>query len=162
MTEDSDIRARFWATLHADRTIMLGLSSSDAPPRPMTALTTGDHDHGPIWIFTARDTELGEAVVATTPAFFTFVSKGHDIFATVHGLLSPHNDRAMIDSLWNPFVAAWYPEGKDDPSLLLLRFDPSQAEIWLNGSSLLAGLKMLFGADPKADYQDHVTKGPLA
>ena len=30
----------------------------------------------------------------------------------------------MIDRLWNPFVAAWF-EGKDDPKLQLLRFDPA-------------------------------------
>ena len=52
-------------------------------------------------------------------------------------------------------MAAWY-TGKDDPSLRLLRFDPDGAEIWLNGSSLLAGIKMLVGVDPKQDYQDKV------
>lgn len=162
MTDDADIRARFWRALHSDRTVMLGLESGAVAPRPMTVMAEGDADHGPLWIFTAKDTELAEAVPATTQAVFTFASKGHDVFATVHGLLSPDTDRRMVDTLWNPFVAAWYPEGRDDPSLCLLRFDPAQAEIWLNGSSLVAGLKILLGADPKLDYQDHVTKGPLA
>mgnify|MGYP006140606399 CR=1 FL=1 len=45
----------------------------------------------------------------------------------------------MIDRLWNPFVAAWYQEGKDDPKLALLRLDAERAEIWENGSSLIAG-----------------------
>ena len=77
------------------------------------------------------------------------------MFATVGGRLQQDNDRAVIERLWNPFVAAWY-TGKDDPSLRLLRFDPDGAEIWLNGSSLLAGIKMLVGVDPKQDYQDNV------
>lgn len=162
MTDDADIRARFWRALQSDRTVMLGLQDGQAAPRPMTVMTQGDADHGPLWIFTSRDTELGAEVQATVPAFFTFVAKGHDVFASVHGLLSPDTDRATVEALWNPFVAAWYPGGKDDPSLVLLRFDPSQAEIWLNGSSLLAGLKMLLGGDPKQDYSDKVTKGPLA
>lgn len=162
MTDDADIRARFWRALHSDRTVMLGLQGGGAAPRPMTVMAEDDADHGPLWIFTSKETELGEAVQVTTEAFFTFASKGHDVFATVHGLLSPHTDSRMVEKLWNPFVAAWYPEGQDDPTLLLLRFDPSQAEMWLNGSSLVAGLKMLLGADPKQDYQDHVTKGPLA
>lgn len=38
MTEDADIRARFWKDLRADRTIMLGLQGDDAAPRPMTAM----------------------------------------------------------------------------------------------------------------------------
>jgi general stress protein 26 len=94
-------------------------------------------------------------------AIATFASKGHDLFATVHGNLTVDNDRAVIDRLWNPFVAAWYEGGKDDPQLALLRFDPDSAEIWLDGSSLLAGLKMLLGSDPKKDYADNVAKVSL-
>ncbi len=162
MTDDADIRARFWRALHSDRTVMLGLDDAAAAPRPMTVMTLDKADHGPFWIFTSNETELAQRLQTTAPAFFTFVSKDHDIFATVHGLLTPDTDRSVVENLWNPFVAAWYPQGKDDPTLVLLRFDPSQAEMWLNGSSLLAGLKLLLGADPKQDYQDHVTKGPLA
>lgn len=165
MTTDEDIRARFWKALKADMVVMLGMDG--VPPRPMTAqLEKADHatdgQHGPIWFFTARSTELGEALQTTVPATFAFSSKGHDIFATVQGSLTPDTDRATVDRLWSPFVAAWYEGGKDDPDLLLLRFDPVRAEIWLNGNSLVAGLKMLLGVDPKEDYRDHKTEGPLA
>ena len=165
MTTDEDIRARFWKALKADMTVMLGMDG--VPPRPMTAqVDDGDHTedghHGPIWFFTAKSTELGEALGTTAPAAFAFASKGHDIFATVQGRLTPDTDRAVVDRLWSPFVAAWYEGGKDDPDLLLLRFDPVRAEIWLNGNSLVAGLKMLLGADPKEEYRDHKTEGPLA
>ena len=61
----------------------------------------------------------------------------------------------MIDRLWNPFVAAWY-NGKDDPKLALLRMNAEHAEVWLNESSLLAGVKMVLGIDPKKDYKDKV------
>ena len=58
---------------------------------------------------------MGQRTIAT------FTSKGHDLFATVHGRLSLDNDRAVIDRLWNCYVAAWYERGKDDPKLALLR-----------------------------------------
>ena len=162
MPTDAELRAQFWTALRSDMTVMLGLAGDwPEPPRPMTALTEDKADHGPIWFFTAKDTQLAEMLTATTQSFFTFASKGHDIFATVRGSLTPDNDRAMIDRLWSPFVAAWYEGGKDDPKLLLMRFDPVEAEIWQSGSSLMAGLKMLLGADVKRDYQDKVTKGPL-
>jgi general stress protein 26 len=64
--------------------------------------------------------------------------------------------------LWNPWVAAWYEGGKDDPKLALLRFDPASAEIWRNGSSLLAGLQLLFGGTPKAEFKDSVAKVSLS
>jgi general stress protein 26 len=90
-----------------------------------------------------------------------FVSKGHDVWATVHGSLSTTRDRAVIDRLWNRFVAAWYPGGKDDPKVALIRLDPDSAEIWIDASSMVSGLKMLLGMDPKEDYKDKVAKVSL-
>ncbi len=43
----------------------------------------------------------------------------------------------------------------------LLRFDAGDAQIWLNETSLFAGLKMLLGSDPKTDYADKVAETTL-
>lgn len=156
MADAATLEADFWKALRTDRTVMLGLSTDPDPQlRPMTALIEGDAG-GPVWFFTAVDTELAEAVKGRRRAFFALASKGHDVFATVHGTLVHDLDRAVVDRLWNPFVAAWYEKGKDDPKLALLRFDPDDARIWRNGSSLVAGVKALLGVDPKKDYQDSV------
>jgi general stress protein 26 len=64
----------------------------------------------------------------------------------------------VVDRLWNRFVAAWYERGKDDPKLALLRLDPDRGQIWLDGSSLVAGIRMMLGFDPKEDYRDNVAK----
>ena len=86
-----------------------------------------------------------------------YAAKGHDLFASVQGTLKIDTDRAVIDRLWNRYVAAWFEEGKDDPKLCLLRFDPSEAEIWEDASSLVAGVKMFLGMGvPKKDYKDSV------
>jgi hypothetical protein len=39
---------------------------------------------------------------------------------------------------------------------VLLRFDPEKAEVWLDASSIVAGIKMLLGVDPKKDYREKV------
>ena len=147
MPTPQDLEAEFWKALESDRTMMLGLDGvEDGHTRPMTAQTEGPT--GPIWFFSARENALVQALAENDRAIATF--------ATVHGTLSLDNDRATIERLWNPFVAAWYEGGKDDPNLALLRLDAEEAEIWENGSSLVAGLKMLLGRDPKKDYQDKV------
>ena len=94
-------------------------------------------------------------------AIATFASKGHDLFATRPRPAALDNDRATIDRLWNRFVAAWFEGGKDDPKLALLRLDAERAEIWLDASSLVAGIKMLLGVDPKKDYKDKVAEVSL-
>lgn len=157
MADPAELEKRFWKSLRSDMTIMLGLEGDeDVHPRPMTAQFDGDENHGPIWFFTSNETELVQAIGGGMAAIATYASKGHDIFATVHGELTIDNDRAVIDRLWNPFVAAWFEGGKDDPKLTLLRFEPGEAEIWLDDSSFLAGIKMLLGVDPKKDYKDNV------
>jgi general stress protein 26 len=155
MADEQKLQEKFWQALKSDRTMMLGLAGVDeSHTRPMTAQL--ERDGGPIWFFTSIDSDLVKQLSGSHRVVATFASKGHDMFAAIHGDLVVDNDRAAIDRLWNRFVAAWYEGGKDDPKLVLLRFDTERAEIWEDGSSLWAGIKMLFGADPKQDYKENV------
>ncbi|MDQ2701398.1 MAG: pyridoxamine 5'-phosphate oxidase family protein [Pseudomonadota bacterium] len=151
MADNRELEARFWKHLKDDRVVMLG--APGIAPRPMTAIA--ENDRTPLWFFTASDTDLGKALDAgsSVGAIAAFVAKDHEVFATVTGALVADNDRAVIDRLWNPFIAAWF-EGKDDPKLRLLRMDAGEAHVWLNENSLLAGVKLLLGVDPKESYKD--------
>lgn len=154
MSDPQELERKFWKSLKSDMTVMLGLDGvEDGHTRPMTAQF--EVERGPIWFFTASDSLLVRQLASSRRATFAFSAKGHDLFASVQGQLQVDNDRAVIDRLWNAFIAAWY-EGKDDPKLTLLRLDPEHAEIWLNGSSLVAGVKVLLGIDPKESYKDKV------
>jgi general stress protein 26 len=152
-TNTKTLQDRFWRALAQDRTVLLGCDGVHA--RPMTALCEGDR--GPIWFFTSADNALAEAARRReVEGVLMLASKNHEVFATVGGRLAQDTDPAVVERLWSPFVAAWFPEGKTDPKLRLLRFDPGVAEIWLNENSLFAGLKLLLGRDPKQEYRDQV------
>lgn len=158
--DPKDLEGRFWKALKSDRTMMLGLDGvEDGHTRPMTAQV--EEEGSPIWFFTSKDNALLGGLSEGGRAIATFASKGHDLFATVHGALGLDTDAATIERLWNPYVAAWFEGGRDDPKLALLRLDPERAEIWLDGSSVVAGVKALFGVDPKKDYQDKVAEVEL-
>ena len=151
MTDTRELETRFWKHLDDDRTVMLG--ADGIAPRPMTAIA--EEDRAPLWFFTSSDTDLGKALDASAgiAGVASFAAKDHDLFATVRGSLTAHNDRDVIDRLWNPFIAAWF-DGKDDPKLRLLRMDSAEAHVWLNENSMMAGAKMLLGVDPKKSYED--------
>lgn len=160
MPTPHELEALFWKSLKSDMTVMLGVvGAADGHLRPMTAQLDGEG--GPIWFFTAKSTALVQDLATNDRAIATFASKGHDVFASVQGTLTLDNDPAMIDRLWNRFVAAWYQGGKADPELALLRFDPDRGEIWQDASSVVAGIKMLLGVDPKTEYRDKVAKVDL-
>jgi general stress protein 26 len=139
---------------------MLGLEGAESGhTRPMTAQI--EEDHAPLWFFTSRNSAVVKLLTSEHRAMATFTSKGHDLFASLQGTLHLDNDRANIDRLWNRFVAAWYEGGKEDPNLALLRLDATHAEIWENENSMIAGVKILLGGDPKKDAQDKVARVDL-
>lgn len=172
MTNEAEIRTKFWEALKSDMTIFLGIvGQEDGHARPMTAQLEEDlyesgKYSGPVWFFTSTESALyqmiqqGELAGESQRANAHFVSKGHDLWAAIHGSLTTTRDRATIEKLWNRFVAAWY-EGKDDPKIALIRLDPELAHVWIDASSVVAGMKMLLGIDPKKDYKDKVAEVQL-
>ena len=156
-TKSNDLEKKFWRALKSDMIMMLGLVGvEESHTRPMTAQMRGGE--GPIWFFTSRENTLVQNLRKESRAIGTFASKDHELFASVHGRLSLDNDPDVIDELWNSYVEAWFEQGKDDPDVALLRFDADRAEIWENEGGLFAGLKMLFGHDPKSDAHKHVAQ----
>ncbi len=158
------LKKKFWEALHDSPFMMLGLKGvEDSRTRPMTAqIDRQDRDKdegGPIYFFASKSDGVGQDIGQGSRAVATYAGKGHKVFAHVHGNLVPCDDRAVIERLWNPFIASWYKDGKEDPDLQLLRFDTEKADIWEadTGSTLkAAALKALFDIDPGKEHQkDH-------
>lgn len=121
----------FWRHLNSSSTGMLGLDRPGEHLQPMTAFR--EEETGSIWFFTRDDTDLARAVaMGDADAVFAFTSKDQDLWASIHGRLSIHNDPERIRRWWNPVVAAWYPEGREDPHLTLLRLDAGEGRIWVS------------------------------
>jgi general stress protein 26 len=153
MPTPQELEEKLWKALDSDRVVMLGLEGAEqGHTRPLSAQIEGKQS--PLWFFTAKNSQLVQQLKPAQRALATFTAKGHDLFASLQGNLSLHNDRAVIDRLWNRFVAAWYEGGKDDPNLALLRFDATHAEIWDNAHSFLTGARILLGQDPKKFEKD--------
>ena len=157
-----ELKRLFWKELQGSPFMMLGLQGvEDSRTRPMTAQVDvpegGDKDDGgPIYFFGAKSETLVTAMGQTHNAVATYASKGHDLFAHVHGQLVLDHDPAVLDRLWNPIIASWYKDGRDDPDLALIRFDTDSANIWKaeTGATLkAAALKALFDIDPGMEHQ---------
>ncbi len=149
------LEKKFWAELDESPFVMLGLQGVDDDfTRPMTAQVDG----GTIYFFADASEHLVGGLQQSNRAVATFASKGHGLFASIHGTLEVSNDRDVIERLWNPVIASWFKGGKDDPNLALVRFNASSADIWEAdaGSTLKAVAIKLLGRDPgKQHREDH-------
>lgn len=149
------LEEKFWDELDDSPFVMLGLQGVDDDfTRPMTAQV----DRGTIYFFAARSEDLVKGLQKSDQAVAIFASKGHKLFASIHGRLELSNDREVIERLWNSIISSWYKDGKDDPNLALVRFDAASADIWEadTGSTLKAAAIKMLGRDPgKAHQGEH-------
>ncbi len=161
MTDHQKLQRELWEAIDDSPFMMLGLKSSGFT-RPMTAQVD---DQKQIFFFASRTEELMKELAQSDEAIAAYSSKGHDFFASIGGRLVMHTDRAKIDELWNPMVATWYGEGgKEDPDLVLLRFDATKADVWkANGGSMLKAVWVkLTGGDPGEDLDNDENRAALA
>lgn len=126
----------FWKSLKESNTGMLSVDTPGYHSQPMTGF--GEPETGTIWFFTRDDTDFARDVaVGGQPGMFTYQAKDQKVQACIHGVLSIDQDRERIDRYWNPVVAAWYPDGKDDPRLTLVRFDAEDGRVWVSDKGAL-------------------------
>lgn len=132
----AEAQEAFWKALKSSNTGMLGLDRPGYLSQPMTAFQ--EEGSSSIWFFTRDDVELAKDVAGGADASFEYGSKDQKVWASLRGRLTvAPRDQAIIDRHWNPIVAAWYPEGKEDPHLALLRFDGADGRIWVSDGGLL-------------------------
>lgn len=128
--DDKDLEKRLWSEVDKARFGMLGLTERRSHFQPMTAFC--DKERGAIWFFTRKDTDLAAQVADGHYAMFTVTAKDQEFQACIGGDLVPDHDRAKIEAFWNPMVSAWFPEGKSDPELTLLKLTPKDAQVWVS------------------------------
>jgi general stress protein 26 len=127
-TDTKAVQERLWDEIKdAGGTGMLGMVKSGQHYQPMTAFV--ERDTHQIWFFTRKETDLARAADGG-PAMFVFQTD--KLQACVGGALAVQFDRDRMNKYWNAVVAAWYPEGKDDPNLTMLCLDCADAEVWLS------------------------------
>lgn len=144
--DPQELKDKFWKNLASDRTVMLQLDADPDSAAPMTAQTDKDANSA-IWFFTNPDNRFASGGAATA----TFVSKGHDTYARFSGTLTEETSQERKDALWNNFVEAWFPEGKD--SALLLRMDLGDASIWAGELGAINTAKMFLGMNVRDDVK---------
>lgn len=142
MSDAQKLKQQLWKKLSDGPYLMVGLTAPREHSEPLTAMLDKDQVDR-IYFFIGSDNRLAKGGAAMAQ----FVSKGQDYFACLSGTVMVDNDRAMIDKLWSKPVESWFPGGKDDPNLALLRFDIDEAELWEADMSLSGKLKMLFGGE---------------
>lgn len=100
-----------------------------------------------------------DEIKANPHALLTFQSPRK--FASVNGELTIVQDRELIESMWKEIWKVWFPLGKTDPSIAILKFTAHEGEFWDNAG--MQALKYVYsaakafiaGTRPEVDKERH-------
>lgn len=109
--------------------------------RPMTSQQLDEQ--GNLWFFTSDATDFVRHLSAHPEVNVSFADPDDSLYVSVAGHAELTRDRAKIDELWSPLVAAWFDGGKEDPHLALIKVHIGSAEYWDTHSSKMTQLYAL-------------------
>jgi general stress protein 26 len=96
--------------------------------RPMAVIEADSM--GNLWFFTNRQSAKVRDIEKDSAVHLVFAHPSKDSYVDLRGRASIELDRKTIDDKWNPIVKAWFPEGKNDPDLCLVKVKTDEAHYW--------------------------------
>jgi len=114
--------------LGASRTAFLTTTAPDGTlvSRPM-AVQEVEFD-GDLWFFSELVSRKVSHIAQQSTVNVTVASS--DSWVSLTGPAEVVDDVERKQELWNPFVEAWFPDGAQDPAIVLIRVEGASAEYW--------------------------------
>jgi len=81
-----------------------------------------------LWFVTGDNSPKAQEIKNDQRVSATF--QGRFNFVALSGLASLVRDQKKIDELWQTSWQAWFPNGKEDPNITLIRVTVTDAEFW--------------------------------
>ncbi|WP_181306284.1 pyridoxamine 5'-phosphate oxidase family protein [Rufibacter sp. XAAS-G3-1] len=106
--------------------------------RPMRHLKVDES--GAIYFFTGYNSGKTDEIKNDSHVNLSYAKPGDQLYVSVSGTAQVYRDQQQIDDLWNPFMKSWFPEGKEDPNIGILKVTVDQAEYWDSPSSAVVHL----------------------
>ncbi len=135
MTETNDIQ-KLWDLIKSVEVAMLVTEDGEhLRSRPM-AMSQREFD-GTLWFFTRASSHKVAEVENEHRVNLAFANSSKQNYVSVSGRASLVRDQPAIAQHWSESVRVWFPKGKDDPEIALLKVTVDQAEYWDAPSSTM-------------------------
>jgi len=87
-------------------------------------------DQGNFWFLSPSDSDKNQEIAADPRVQLFFLNTSKYEFLTVYGKATVSRDRQKIDEFWSDIAKAWFPEGKDDPRVTVIKVTPEDGFYW--------------------------------
>ncbi len=118
-----------WKLIRSTKFAML-TTADDGKLRSRPMAASQDSFDGTLWFFTRASAHKVEEVQSEQQVGVSYADPDKQNYVSMSGTATLVQDRATIDAHWGEILRTWFPKGKDDPDVALLRVDVTQAEYW--------------------------------
>jgi general stress protein 26 len=132
---DNEARQKVWDMIKDIRVAQMITKDASGRlyARPMVAQQ--DKFHEELWFFTEADSPKIEEIARDQNVLLSYSDPKNQNYVSINGKAEIVTDRDTIHSMWNEHLRTWFPKGKDDPNIALIKVDVQQAEYWDSSSS---------------------------
>lgn len=138
--ERAESNAKIHELIHDIRVAMLTTVGQDGTLHSRPMMTQEAEFDGTVWFLTGQDTAKTGEVAAHRSVNVSYAEPADHRYVSLSGLATVVKDRQKEQQLWSPAYRAWFPEGLDDPNLVLLKIDVEAAEYWDAASGKMVAL----------------------
>jgi len=112
------------------RTCMLTTLDEEGRPHSRPMATPEVTPQGVLYFMTSKSSHKSREIEEERTVNLSFADDAGARYVSITGRAELQDDRAKIRELWSPLYKAWWPEGVDDPDIVLLAIEIEQAEYW--------------------------------
>jgi general stress protein 26 len=121
---------------------MLTTEEPDGTLRSRPMATMQMDATGNLWFFTGLTSPKVEEAEQHRQVNLSFARPDKQDYLSISGTSEIVRDKEKMRELWSPWIKPWFPQGLDDPDLVLLKVTITEAEYWLAPGS---AVKRLYG-----------------
>lgn len=127
--------------------------------KPMTTLDVDQS--GNVWFFTDRNNDITENKTERNAVLLNYADLQNSTYISISGTVSEVIDAERKEELWNPLFKAWFPNGKEDPNLMMIKVITEEASYWDGNSSKIVTLFSMVKAAITGEQPETGTHGKL-
>jgi len=113
--------------------------------RPMA--TAKIEEDGSLWFYTNEYSLKSKEISKENNVLLAYSDPSKNTYLTVKGSAELVDDKVRKEAYFSPFIKAWFPDGIEDPRLILIKVTPEEAEYWdASASEIVVLFSMLKAA----------------
>jgi general stress protein 26 len=133
---------RAWGMMQTLRMCMLVTQASGIlQSRPMSSIVKTDE--GRVYFLTEASSSK-DIEIEQNPSVLLAFGDGRATFVSVRANARIDHDRELVKRLWSTGAQAFWPQGPEDPNIVVITATPHQAEYW--EGDMLAPVKIVLAA----------------